>query len=97
MKIWAAGPVAIAMLTASAAHAQGNDPEMACVNGLAEKMAVSMDQIESLGTKRVGEGTQVTLKAGDSADRWRCYVNDDGEVTSFEEVVGKPAAKKRRR
>lgn len=85
--------LACAVVPVSAANAQGDDPEMVCVSALADKMAVSMDQISSLGKKSVGEGTQVTLKAGDTADRWRCFVNDDGEVTSFEEV---PAAKAKR-
>lgn len=89
------GLAASTLLLSATAFAQGNDPEMACVSGLADKMSVSMDQISSLGKKRVGEGTQVTLKAGDSRDRWRCYVNDDGEVTSFEEVVAKPKGKRR--
>lgn len=95
MKTFLGLAAASALSLSAVASAQGDDPEMACVSGLADKMAVSMDQISSLGKKRVGEGTQVTLKAGDSRDRWLCYVNDAGEVTSFEEVVAK--AKRTRR
>lgn len=49
--------LACAVVPVSAANAQGDDPEMVCVSALADKMAVSMDQISSLGKKSVGEGT----------------------------------------
>jgi hypothetical protein len=92
VKCSAAGVVlAMASAFTPVASAQGNDPEMACVSALADKMAVNMNQIRSLGAKQAGEGTEVRLAAGKG--RWNCYVNDSGEVTSFEEqaTVAAPA------
>lgn len=76
-------PAGCMLVLAAASPAFAQDMERACVDAVASRARVNADRVASDGLGRVGEGTRVRLTVN-GRQRWDCYVNDGGQVTSLE-------------